>query len=206
METLTSLFQIDANLSRKQLECKFEEIAQKLFNEYSLKKTVNEVDIIYDFTEIEFYFYNNNLNDKCVHSHSFQEGVFRVHYSGVDITFNSVKNECYGGILIRGVKNTNINSEKDKYTWGPLRVLCELFSGIKLGQPISLSLIKRETSNSPLLWTVRQGVNGNFKESKLCCYNILKSESILNYSAKERFDKKIGDNQQCSIIEIESNE
>lgn len=174
----------------------FEEIAEMLFNQYTLKKN----NIEYEFAEIEFYLRTSTLEDTCVHQYvGMDAGCFRIHYSGVDITFGSSlekefpkssskqPNKYYGGILIRGLK------KDDEYIMGPLRVQLELFSGLSLDNPcLSLSLIKKEKKpKKELLWTTRQAVSGKFKDSLLCCYEkdliIEFKESHSKYPASIRF-------------------
>lgn len=105
----------------------FQNIAKKLFEEYQIKKG----DTRYDFEEIEFYLYTEKHKDNHhVYPRICEAGEWFVHYSGVDLTFQTLKEDnkvtqC-GGILIRRVKKVG-----DKYesVGGPLRCLMELFNG-----------------------------------------------------------------------------
>lgn len=104
----------------------FSDIANKLFREYQIAKG----DIKYDFEEVEFYLYTENHKD---HNHVYprdcKAGEWFVHYSGVDLTFQTyIDNEnrvtqC-GGILIRRIKKVGGAS-----VGGPLRCLMEIFNG-----------------------------------------------------------------------------
>jgi len=65
----------------------FNLIAQKLMLNYQIIKEVDGTVHFYDLTDIEFYYYGPNHKDEYVHPHFFTKpGLFKVHYSGVDIT------------------------------------------------------------------------------------------------------------------------
>lgn len=103
----------------------FKCIAQKLFEEYQIAKGYTR----YNFEEIEFYLYTEGHKDNNhVYPRDCQAGEWFVHYSGVDLTFETLKEgnkitQC-GGILIRRIKKVGSNS-----VGGPLRCLMELFNG-----------------------------------------------------------------------------
>jgi len=103
----------------------FENIAQKLMNKHCLK--VGEK--CFEFTEIEFYyFHKKNHPDYNVHQHELQQK-YSVYFhdkhgrGGVDIGFGD--EECYGGILIRGLKTVG-----NEFTNGPINV-ADIISGGK---------------------------------------------------------------------------
>lgn len=103
----------------------FHSIAKKLMNEFQLQ--INGK--LFDFTEIEFYYFHKKHHPDCnVHQHKYQKK-FSIYFhdkhgrGGVDIGFGDT--ECYGGILIRGIKN-----EKE-YIDGPIKVtdkICKVWS------------------------------------------------------------------------------
>lgn len=103
----------------------FHSIAKKFMNEFQLK--VN--DTLFDFTEIEFYYFHKKYQPDCnVHQHRYQKD-FSIYFhdkhgrGGVDIGFGDT--ECYGGILIRGIQDTS------SYIDGPINVadkICEVLS------------------------------------------------------------------------------
>ena len=83
------------------IEESFDKIATQLLLGYILKVNDWEMEI----TEIEFYFFRyGDHEDKYTHKHSMDEGMWRYHKQGLDITLQWSK-EQDGGILIRGVKD-----------------------------------------------------------------------------------------------------
>jgi len=128
METnLNGLLSIDHS-SEKGVIQSFERISNELLNNYSL--VINNITFL--FTEIEFYYYHSvNHKDKNTHRHDYQEGRWRFHGSGLDITFKSnikenTNPEFYGGILIRGLKQID-PTITCPYVNGPLRSLVKIF-------------------------------------------------------------------------------
>lgn len=104
----------------------FDAIAKKLFNEYHIKKG----DSIYDFLEIEFYYYDEKHEDIITYPRTIGKGKWFFHNSGMDISFESLcvkgfnkkseaDNNFFGGILIRSlVKNgTEVITGPQKCTW-----------------------------------------------------------------------------------------
>jgi hypothetical protein len=68
----------------------FQDKAKDLMLNYCIKKTSGQKEWWYSINEIELYYYSKDHRDECVHPHFFKKfGAFRVHYSGVDITFES---------------------------------------------------------------------------------------------------------------------
>jgi hypothetical protein len=98
----------------------FKRIASELMNHWILKIENSH----YRITEIEFYFNSNIHNDNYTHSHELQKktGSWYFHGSGVDITFGN--ENSYGGILIRALYNL----DSKIFTYGPIKVVTELFS------------------------------------------------------------------------------
>ena len=133
-EDLLSLLSIlDANSTQDKINEVFNEIANKLFRSYHIKKGKST----YDLLEIEFYFYSCNHKDLITYPrNSNKPGMWFFHMSGVDITFGSNKNEdnhplMYGGILIRSiVKTPEDSSTLPKYICGPMKCVDELFDYI----------------------------------------------------------------------------
>lgn len=135
---LSKEFTVRDNNDRRNAPKEFSDIANKLFAEYQIAKG----DIKYDFEEIEFYLYTENHTDnKHVYPRDSKAGEWFVHYSGVDLTFQTLKDgdriiQC-GGILIRRIKKVGGAS-----VGGPLRCLMELFN--RQETPM---LIKKEQRN-----------------------------------------------------------
>lgn len=101
----------------------FRRIADDLMNKWILK--IHESR--YRICEIEFYFKSETHQDNFTHGHlqQMKSGCWYFHGSGVDITFGSANS--YGGILIRAI----LNLDNNKYTYGPLKIITELFSNLQ---------------------------------------------------------------------------
>ena len=115
--------EIDFTIEEGKIEEDFRRIANDLLNKWVLKVE----DAIYRITEIEFYYRNaESHNDTYIHGHDLQKqkGKWYFHGSGIDLTFGD--SEAYGGILIRAIYK--INSTQEKYCYGPLNCLTEIFS------------------------------------------------------------------------------
>lgn len=130
----------------------FQKIAKKLFEEYQIAKGNTR----YDFEEIEFYLYTEKHKDNNhVYPRLCQAGEWFVHYSGVDLTFQTLLEDkkitqC-GGILIRRIKKVGEES-----VGGPLRCLMELFNGQE--EPI---LVKKQKQEIRFDATPRIGIKNN---------------------------------------------
>jgi len=135
----------------------FHSVAKKLMNSFQLK--IN--DILFDFTEVEFYYFHKKFHPDCnVHQHKFQKE-FSIYFhdkhgrGGVDIGFGDT--ECYGGILIRGIKDGNF------YVDGPIKVADEISKVLNtkyndlvnknLLDDINCSLHKRKEQNEECIFT-----------------------------------------------------
>lgn len=133
-KSLQSLLkELNADSTHDNIETVFDVIANKLFRNYHIVKGDN----IYDFLEIEFYFYSPNHRDLITYPRdSNKPGIWFFHMSGVDITFGSDdKNNnrplTYGGILIRSIVKTHGDgSMLPKYICGPMKCVDELFDYI----------------------------------------------------------------------------
>lgn len=104
----------------------FAAIADSLIKNFAIKKGDNE----YRFVDIEFYYYNPNIDDyrddkeekKVTYGRNCPAGKWFYHNSGIDLTFDSDAAKNYGGgILIRGIKNA------DKVVEGPKNCYYELY-------------------------------------------------------------------------------
>lgn len=110
----------DKGISLVEIQNKFRQIAQKMFNDYSIKcgdKTLR-------LAEIEFYYYKkgvweNEWNTTTYYRAEKDAGKLFFHYSGVDICFQSDKNE-FGGILIRSLIEVDNNGKYMALHTGPL--------------------------------------------------------------------------------------
>ncbi|MDR2388560.1 MAG: hypothetical protein LBD89_02080 [Tannerellaceae bacterium] len=135
----------------------FQSKAKDLMLNFRIEKTSGGRKTYYYINEIELYYYSKEHPDESVHPHFYKDkGLFRTHFSGVDITFKSnwegyeeaIRNQFKKADhnpwvdinVIRSILNANpaiqyggllireIEEEGSKYpVKGPWRVLCELF-------------------------------------------------------------------------------
>ena len=126
---------LNANSTSDEIKEVFKVIADKLFHNCHIVKGEN----IYDFLEIEFYFYSPNHKDLITYPRdSRKSGMWFFHMSGVDITFGTDAEEggpplMYGGILIRSIGKVQTQGDCSKYSeyiCGPMKCVDELFDYI----------------------------------------------------------------------------
>lgn len=120
-ELATTTEQLHKLLSNVVPECKeddcdklFKVIANSLIKNFAIKKGPE----LYRFTDIEFYYYDSQIDDyrddnenkKVTYPRTCKQGQWFFHNSGIDLTFNSDADKGYGGgILIRGLRNDVTN-------------------------------------------------------------------------------------------------
>lgn len=101
-----------ANLQdKKEILAKFEEVAELLMNNCSIKKGEKEYEIV----DIEFYMYNFQHPDVITYPRDprdMEMGRWFFHPSGVDLTFFDSTPDWFGGILIRGIRNVNDGNDQ----------------------------------------------------------------------------------------------
>ncbi len=106
-------------------EIGFKTIANILINHYAIQTH----DSVFRMIDLEFYWDSQTHEDKSTYPRNHvnpKAGDWFFHYSGVDI---ALKNENgHGGILIRGIYDTNEKAEKRIYK-GPMVCAMRLFSG-----------------------------------------------------------------------------
>ncbi len=122
------------DIDDSRIDQSFDAIAKELINEHVL--LVNDQE--FQFTEIEFYYYNTGHEDSYTHRHLRRAGEWRIHNQGLDITLEG-NNEKDGGILIRGLKHNN------KYINGPIKALGAIFEN--MGSVVNSSSIKLSQKN-----------------------------------------------------------
>jgi hypothetical protein len=117
----------------------------------------------FNFTEIEFYYYNRDHQDAFTHEHSLPAGKWRFHNQGFDITLRGKTG--FGGILIRGVKGK-------EYVNGPRRVLFEVMSHLNPVSVINNNIGIQEVNEKKgqLFKTFRHGLGKS--DPKLECDDI----------------------------------
>ena len=126
------------NLTEKELETRFKEIAENLFNNFIIKTSYGD----FRFEEIEFYFHSKNHPDYIAHPRKSEPLIWYINdFGGIDINFKSEaekqtpndpwskycwdEESYYGGILIRQLKRIS----DDFLLKGPLKV-AELFRNL----------------------------------------------------------------------------
>ena len=117
--------EIDFTINVNAIDNDFKRIANDLLNKWVLKVE----DALYRITELEFYYTNGKShNDSYIHGHDLQKqkGKWYFHGSGIDLTFGN--GETSGGILIRAI--CKINDTQEKYCYGPLNCILEIFSNL----------------------------------------------------------------------------
>lgn len=193
---------LNAETETVDIKGKFSTIAEELMCNYQI---VSVSGMKFNIHEIEFYFFNRNHLDTSVHRHNMKAGHWRVHYSGLDITFNgctylndTCKNkkciDCklssYGGILIRSI------GDSENLIVGPLRVQTTLLSGGNIFGSKGLFLEENKGCNNieKLNTSTRCGVKtaDKFEKEDYCYFN----ENLLINSPKSdgtttRIAKKI---------------
>lgn len=145
------------NISSHSISQSFDRIAHELINYWTLQ--VNDVQ--FQFTEIKFYyFHSTNHPDTFTHPHKLEEGMWRFHLQGLDITFQSYTGSD-GGILIRGIKEFNVTKNSFKYINGPKKVLERIFqlfgSVTELNKKLGL-VYKPDNIHSKIYKTFRKGL------------------------------------------------
>lgn len=121
------LLKLTEDDSIENIQSRFNVLAEKLFWQFNIMKG----DYIYDFLEIEFYFYNQHHKDEITYPRLTERGLWYFHPSGVDITFESDKNH-FGGILIRSLLKSDKQNNALEIITGPLKCEYELFDKIDI--------------------------------------------------------------------------
>ena len=145
-------------IDEKNVEKNFKHITHELIHRQRL--VINKVS--FRFTELEFYFFSEAHPDGYTHLHEQQEGHWRFHNSGLDITLRGKHHfQSYGGILIRVLRTDG--NPKETYINGPRRVVFEIgkhlnavtdpktFLGIETGTELS-------EKEYPIFQTYREGL------------------------------------------------
>ena len=178
---------MNLKIDNDNIEKSFNKIADELINEFEL--VANET--IFEFTEIEFYYFHEKFHkDNYTHKHKRNEGEWRFHNQGIDITFQGDEIQD-GGILIRGIMN---NSE---FTNGPRKILMKIFEKLgKVENKNVISLIKKiKKTNYKIFKTFRHLPNKiqdeNFHNSLYRYYINLEKLDISKIIKEQMLQKSI---------------
>lgn len=139
-------------------EVGFKTIANILINQYAIQTH----DSLFRMTDLEFYWDSQTHEDKSTYKRNYVDpkaGDWFFHYSGVDI---ALKNENgHGGILIRGIYDTNEKAKKRIYK-GPMVCAMRLFSGTSaFNRSIQTQIIVHEFDRKELSQTQRKNLGQN---------------------------------------------
>lgn len=131
------------DVSIENLKNRFTEIAKLLFQEYQIKKGKE----IYEFSEIEFYYYTKGHEDVITYPRTIDAGKWFFHSSGVDLSFKS-DSKSYGGILIKSIKHGNETTD------GPLKsswILFDLFDAFEIKSDEYPLIVRKEKTKKNIL-------------------------------------------------------
>lgn len=115
-------------LTKQELDSRFPEIAEFLMKNYGIEARGR----VYFLNEIMFYYYDPLYDDKrsgkgnsrITYERNSPAGCWYIHNYGVDLTFNSIAKEGFGGgILIRSIED----SVTAKATTGPINCVNKLW-------------------------------------------------------------------------------
>ena len=127
-ELKRTLESIVPTLDKQELDSRFPQIAEFLMKNYGIESRGE----IYLLNEIEFYYFDSLYNDfrigsnktRITYGRNADAGCWFIHDYGVGLTFNSNKEEGFGGgILIRSIENL-ATSEAET---GPIKCINKLW-------------------------------------------------------------------------------
>jgi hypothetical protein len=152
---------IKLQIKNGNFERQFESIANELFNKWVI---VNKYSS-FRLTDIEFYWHSKTHEDKSVYERNHvkpKQGQWFFHYSGVDIALDN--DDGYGGILIRGIRDINVNDKKGNFN-GPLVCAMKLFTGMNAFEENTVPILKNhQFENKELKKLERVNLGENSKE------------------------------------------
>lgn len=167
MEKLKEMLDVTrlANLAEETLEKEFAYIAERLCNDYCIRKG----NVLYEFLEVEFYLYSDLHPDIATYPRDVNVGDWFFHQSGVDLCFNtSHQKDIYGGILLRSLKKKEQGKE-DVYITGPLNCCYNLFDQFSAIEPDMAQypcIQRRESSQAVAIHSYKRWLNFANPQSK----------------------------------------
>ena len=145
MSIIKSIKRIESSKGIIETKEMINEISKDILQNYSIKLNGE----IWEFVEIEFYYYSESHKDIYAHEHSinklpiFKTGQFRIHGAGIDIAISNIENKAYGGILLRTIKKENGDRIK-----GPINVCEAIIQNMGDVEGASISLVHRKNENN----------------------------------------------------------
>ena len=164
----------------------FDEVAKYLLGNVAIVFGPEPDGTKYYLAEIEFYYKNEKAKEivikssednkkkvessfySCTYERNREAGQLFWHYSGIDICFDSNKNN-YGGILIRSLIKITKGGQRELIA-GPLRCANELMNQSVLEGKNSIPYIielERYDENYTIMSTIRQGLETSDKYNEL---------------------------------------
>jgi hypothetical protein len=151
----------------------FRNVAYNIMLKYNLRTPV----AAYHLTEIEFYLFSENHQDKSTHGHVLQmknsHWYFHRHgktnsiksgnRKGVDIVFGNEKS--HGGILIRGIQN--VANDMD-YVYGPSKVVDRIMEDANIRSVPNLEAIEQQEVSSNAVLSIQRSKTGLTEEVIAC--------------------------------------
>jgi len=150
----------------------------------------------YCLQEVELYYYHEKMHqDKSVFKRDRAAREFFFHPYGVDICFATSKDEiCYGGVLIRAMKNNAGN-----YICGPISCHDELLKNIRMENGESVLRLSLKNSEDPQKLELEKTIRIKGKKDKYdeCLYRYVSKElsaEIMKRPESDYYRKRV-----CSI-------
>ena len=185
----------------------FANTATLLMNKFVIRTSRGD----YRITEIEFYLFDfDSHRDILTYPRIMDAGRWFFHDSGVDLTFTSNHNR-FGGILIRGIKNTKTDAEIK----GPLNCVYELWrdfdalSGNASEYPVLAPLPSNENKQpTPNKRVIK--VAKNEREDKVRYWiktNQNRAERMVQYDSEYsliRYDNPEPETSKLAVLVIDS--
>lgn len=170
---------MDYKVDINNITSSFDSIAKKLLLGHVI--CINDDDI--ELTEIEFYFFHEKKHPyNYTHPHNRQAGQWRLHKQGIDITFDGATKGQDGGILIRGIKISNV------FVNGPIKCLAAIFDKMNDVKKMNHIILKSKLlPDSEIIKTFRHLPNKiQYKDFHTQKYRYLKDFDKLAIPQKDK--------------------
>jgi len=187
-----SLLSLDNDILK--IENLFSEFTQNLMNNYSL----NIDNKLYEFTELEYYYSNDNHHkDPYVHTDEKQKNekslyVHRMPWGrgGIDLTFGDGR--FFGGILIRGIKDT------EGFVSGPVKCKQSIVDSIEENiakkhnelqeyfEKGTWSLVEKDKTDHDVFHSTRVGLTAKDDNYQDAFYRFIREDYLNNSKFTEK--------------------